>query len=369
MSLCKFIYRQNLISKRNDANKGDDDLAKEINVFAKQRQLAFEGVIDPNNRTKLTKLGQEEYATNRLNDTISHFICRLAYCRTEELKKWFLTQETRFFALRIKMLENKEVKTLLNKHLDIHYEALKDTDAEWTTYKKEITFRSGSDNEKPDDYLKVPFKEALPLIAKRQVFLLKGIAFVPITQLQQIACNHFRFKLSLELTKASKNLPLILKDQRIQSMLLALSNHNAIDFNIYEVKAPTDSDKINLAELDYHARLSFPPCMKALHQVLKQQHHLKHYGRLQLGLFLKGIGLTMDESLRYWKQEFTKKNDIDADKFEKNYAYNIRHSYGAEGKRNDYRPWNCNKTINLTAPGNGEYHGCPFKTFSEDNLV
>ena len=116
-------------------------------------------------------------------------------------------------------------------------------------------------------------------------------------------------------------------------MLLALSNHNAIDFNIYEVKAPTDSDKINLAELDYHARLSFPPCMKALHQVLKQQHHLKHYGRLQLGLFLKGIGLTMDESLRYWKQEFTKKNDIDADKFEKNYAYNIRHSYGAEGKR------------------------------------
>ena len=181
MSLCKFIYRQNLISKRNDANKGDDDLAKEINVFAKQRQLAFEGVIDPNNRTKLTKLGQEEYATNRLNDTISHFICRLAYCRTEELKKWFLTQETRFFALRIKMLENKEVKTLLNKHLDIHYEALKDTDAEWTTYKKEITFRSGSDNEKPDDYLKVPFKEALPLIAKRQVFLLKGIAFVPIT--------------------------------------------------------------------------------------------------------------------------------------------------------------------------------------------
>ena len=38
-------------------------------------------------------------------------------------------------------------------------------------------------------------------------------------------------------------------------MLLGLSNHNAIDFNIYEVKAPTDSDKINLSELDYHARI------------------------------------------------------------------------------------------------------------------
>jgi hypothetical protein len=29
-------------------------------------------------------------------------------------------------------------------------------------------------------------------------------------------------------------------------MLIALGNHNAIDFNIYEAKAPTDSEKIRL---------------------------------------------------------------------------------------------------------------------------
>ena len=34
----------------------------------------------------------------------------------------------------------------------------------------------------------------------------------------------------------------------------------------------------------------------------------------------------MDESIQLWKSEFTKK--IDVDKFEKNYAYNIRHMYG-----------------------------------------
>lgn len=77
----------------------------------------------------------------------------------------------------------------------------------------------------------------------------------------------------------------------------------------------------------------------------------------------------MDESLRFWKSEFTKKNDIDNDKFEKQYSYNIRHSYGQEGKRNDYKPWNCSKTINLTAPATGEYHGCPFKTFGNDHLI
>jgi DNA primase large subunit len=36
----------------------------------------------------------------------------------------------------------------------------------------------------------------------------------------------------------------------------------------------------------------------------------------------------MEESITYWKSEFTRKHDIDAEKFEKNYAYNIRHSYG-----------------------------------------
>jgi DNA primase large subunit len=221
---------------------------------------------------------------------------------------------------------------------------------------------------KASNYIKVPFKEALSLVARRQVFLYKGTAFVPIKDLMSIACSHFRCNLAKELNTAYKHLPLILKDQRISSMLMSLSNHNAIDFNIFEPKAPTDSDKIRLSDLDFYSRKAFPPCVKTLYMALKNQHHLKHYGRLQLGLFFKGLGLTMEESMTMWKSEFTRKADIDGDKFEKNYAYNIRHMYGQEGKRNDYKPWNCNKTLNLTAPGPGEYHGCPFKTFSEDNL-
>lgn len=151
-------------------------------------------------------------------------------------------------------------------------------------------------------------------------------------------------------------------------MLMQLSNHNQIDFNIGDVAAPKDTEKIRLSDLDYYSRVSFPPCMKGLFIALQNQHHLKHFGRLQLGLFLKGIGFSVDESLQFWKSHFTKKSDIDDDKFERNYAYNIRHSYGQEGKKNDYKPWNCTKIINMTAPGPGEYHGCPFKIYGEDQL-
>jgi hypothetical protein len=72
-----------------------------------------------------------------------------------------------------------------------------------------------------------------------------------------------------ELTKAFKFLPTILRDTRLSQMLINLSNHNAIDFNLTEVAAPKDSDKIRLSDLDYYARQSFPPCMKTLYTALK----------------------------------------------------------------------------------------------------
>jgi hypothetical protein len=69
--------------------------------------------------------------------------------------------------------------------------------------------------------------------------------------------------------KAYKYLPQIMKDHRLSLMLLNLSNHNAIDFNLFEPKAPADSDKIKLADLDFYSRKSFPPCMKSLMTALR----------------------------------------------------------------------------------------------------
>ncbi|CAG8824467.1 9512_t:CDS:2, partial [Gigaspora rosea] len=50
-----------------------------------------------------------------------------------------------------------------------------------------------------------------------------------------------------------------------------------------------------------------------------------------------GIGLTVEEALIFWRKSFSSITD---EKFQKEYAYNIRHNQ----------------------------HGCPFKHFSEDNL-
>ena len=82
------------------------------------------------------------------------------------------------------------------------------------------------------------------------------------------------------MSKAGKYFPSLMKDERLSQLLIHLSNPNVIDFNLYEAKAPTDTEKINLSDLDFYSRKSMPPCMKSLMTALRNKHHLKHFGRL-----------------------------------------------------------------------------------------
>ena len=82
--------------------------------------------------------------------------------------------------------------------------------------------------------------------------------------------------------------------------------------------------------------------------------------RLQYGLFLKGIGLSLEDALKFFRGEFTKRTDVDVDKFEKEYSYGIRYNYGKEGKKKNWQPYDCMRIIMETV-GPGENHGCPFR--------
>ena len=122
----------------------------------------------------------------------------------------------------------------------------------------------------------------------------------------------------------------------------------------------------NVDNLSQH----FPMCMTHLHRSLRRDSHLKHFGRLQYTLFLKGIGLNLEEALVFWRGGFAKVTD---DTFNKEYRYNVRHAYGDVGgdsnrRSGGYSPYSCQRILTEHAPGSGDAHGCPYRHFSPENL-
>lgn len=97
------------------------------------------------------------------------------------------------------------------------------------------------------------------------------------------------------------------------------------------------------------SKRSFPPCMIQMYDVLITKKHLKHEARLQLMLFLKTAGLSLPDAQHLWKSNYTKGV---SDSQSKEILYNVRHSYGQEGKKADYLGKDCHKIINSKPSSN-----------------
>ncbi|GIY88257.1 DNA primase large subunit [Caerostris extrusa] len=281
-------------------------------------------------------VNKEKYDQRR-RDHISHFILRLAYCRRDDLRRWFITQEVDLFRLRF-MIETSQVKNDFMKYNELNYQPL-------------------------TKFYKVPFIEVLDLVKNRKVFLEEGYAYIPEDDLIITVLSAYRSHLSHALAITSRALPQ-LEETHLISMLSTL--HQRYIGTDYTNKKSSFSGEVSPDQIDSLSKSSFPLCMRNLHETLRKNHHLKYNGRLQYGLFLKGIGLTLEDALKFWREEFTKVMDVD--KFDKQYTYNIRYNYGKEGKRANFSPYSCMKIITSNAPGAGEFHGCPFKHSDQSNL-
>lgn len=312
----------------------------------------------PWNSTQAASRGID-LAAERKKDYISHYILRLAYCRSEDLRIWLVRYETLLFKYRWQMLLPEE-KIFFLRHAELDVfpisNELKNELADMFQACKGSSF----DEEK---YYQVPFERVPDLVASREVYLADGYAFVPQSSLISILLSQFKRNLMQALELTARALPRLDDDDRLKPVLKNVSTQYT--GKQYGEEAGALSGKVKSDDID-GLSAHFPPCMQHLHEMLRRENHMKHYGRMQYGLFLKGIGLTLDEALIFWRKAFGKITD---DAFQKQYAYNIRHNYGQEGKRADYTPYSCIKIIKSNAPSHGDHHGCPFKHFSRDNLA
>ena len=310
-------------------------------------------------------------------DEVSHFALRLAYCRTEELRRWFLLNECQLFKHRFNKLDAFAKAAFLEDH-DMEYKPL--TPEAFAEKRKGISetlngIMKRDDAEKilsagASGFYAVPFEEVADLVRGRRVFVSGGEAHVPRDQLTSLVVGAFRAALSKSLAVASRRWAQHVageERERLAPVIVSLSKrYLGRDFGKPGESGAGASAAVTLEDLPSAAKASFPLCAKNLFDAVKREHHLRHEGRRQLQLYMKGIGLSLEEAMLFWKTEFCKK--IPAEKFEKEYAYAVRHAYGKEGKRVDYTPHTCMKCISAN-PGAGEHHGCPYKTFGEESLT
>eukprot|EP00088_Acartia_fossae_P054307 TRINITY_DN6222_c0_g1_i12.p1 TRINITY_DN6222_c0_g1~~TRINITY_DN6222_c0_g1_i12.p1 ORF type:complete len:579 (+),score=140.39 TRINITY_DN6222_c0_g1_i12:186-1739(+) len=301
-----------------------------------------------------------KHLDNRKRDHISHFILRLAYCRSDELRRWFVTHETDLFRFRWKLIF-KDNPQLLNQFMvasKISYQPI--SQAEKDALGEDLingTSRGISAHKvKEDDFYKVPWLEAMDLVRGRRVLVRAGYAYIPRDELMSLVVGVFRSQLSHNLVLTCRALPVLEEDRRLANMLQNMDKrYTGEDFG-----GNKSGDRVTPEQVMNMADVHFPMCMRSLHGTLTGQHHLKYKARLQYGLFLKGIGMTLEDSIRFWRTEMTKRGEVDVDKFEKEYAYGIRYNYGKEGKKKNWQPWDCMRII-MENVGAGECHGCPFR--------
>ena len=85
--------------------------------------------------------------------------------------------------MRLQGTNPQQIKEIIINNFGLNYESVKESDSEWQNFKSDIIFNVKEEEKKyirPSDYIKVPFKEALNLVGQRQVFVRKGIAYVPL---------------------------------------------------------------------------------------------------------------------------------------------------------------------------------------------
>lgn len=361
---------------------------KETEAVVKPLLLKYLPLTSPSASTSDSHILAE-----RRKDYYSHYTLRLVFCRTEELRRKFIKNESMLFKIRYNMLQPKEqqefVKLNSNKllwqyisqdeKLDIADDLYAASSATIRTVMSmdnagDVNFNITPDQLKQhirtkESFIKLPFEKVPNLVSLRQVYLSKGYAYIPSTLQVSLLTVVFTDLLSRALMKTFQALPRLEEDDRLLPLLNNLSRNFAnIQYDSFGDGA--DASDINAMSISTpQINKHFPLCATHLMKSVKHDSHLKYDGRQQLGLFLKGIGLNVDEALKFWSYEFTKSSKMNMDTFNKEYKYNVRHIYGLEGGRINYKPWDCNTILLRKRPQRGEYHGCPYRDLQMELLV
>lgn len=250
------------------------------------------------NRSRSSEIGLE-----RKKDHYSHWTLRLAFSATADLRQRFARLETQLFKLRMQQDDISERKAFIDS-LPMSWQTVSEEDKNLWLDELRVATGVSKNNTEEENWFTVDWEKVPELVERRQVLLKKGKAYVHVREQTSMVVSEFSRTLESGLELAARFLPRMDEDERLKPILHHLSqSFVAPDAGYNETSSIGDMASIHAGSIDALSE-HFPLCMRNLHRELRNNSHLKHYGRLQYTLFLKGIGLSLQECIVFWRKAF-----------------------------------------------------------------
>lgn len=128
----------------------------------------------------------------RRRDHYSHFILRLAFCSTEELRRRFSHLETTLFRLRFREADPRERQEFV-RNLDLQWEEVHED--EKRELRDQMLAATGSKKNEEQDWFKVDWERVPELVSQRKVLLKRGMAYVPAREQTSLVVAEFTKRL------------------------------------------------------------------------------------------------------------------------------------------------------------------------------
>ena len=178
------------------------------------------------------KIPADIYTKNREIDLVSHFILRLGYCRTEELRRWFVTHETDLFKFRWTILKNNcpmELEIFMAAS-GLSYQPIdaQEKKLNWDDLVSSVGYELSPVKFEGEKFYKVPWTEAVDLVRVRRVLIKGGMGYIPSKELLFLVMVIFRARLSHNLVLTCRALPALEEDTRLVKLVQNLDKRYII---------------------------------------------------------------------------------------------------------------------------------------------
>ena len=336
----------------------------------------------------LSNFGHLSEATmeNNPKDRVSHFILRLVMSQINDysLKSKWIELETLLFSYRLNEMFDDDLAQSLKdviRHLSVFESSNDNFEIFAQSLSKILEEGMLHENERNKNAeFKVPFDLVPSLVSKRTVELEFGQA--KITTKNVIPFLHCLFsqliRSSLKQHQSDLSYGTGDDDYRMVDLIRRIKDQVSLP------KIPTkynNGDTILKAQDIETISQDFPLCFRRVHQNLKTNHRIGHHARIAYTLFLKEIGLSLEESLQFWSHYYSKDSKSHTtrgdykqpqcshswQKNHKKFEYSINHLYGNVGSSKNYSAHSCSTIANRSVSIHEELT-CPFNDFDIEDL-